>query len=69
MKKTMTIEGMMCNHCTGRVQQALSALEGVATVEMNLENKTAVVTMNQEVSDQQLTDAVTTAGYEVVSIS
>ena len=29
MTKKLTIEGMMCSHCTGRVEKALSALEGV----------------------------------------
>ena len=28
MKKTITIEGMMCQHCSGRVRDALNALEG-----------------------------------------
>ncbi len=68
MKKVMTIEGMMCTHCTGRVQQVLSALEGVSAVEMSLENKTATVTLTGEVSEQVLVDAVTNAGYQVVSV-
>ncbi|MBO5727296.1 MAG: heavy metal translocating P-type ATPase, partial [Oscillospiraceae bacterium] len=68
MKKTMIIEGMMCGHCTGRVEQALRALEGVAQVEMSLEGKSATVTMSAQLSDQVLTDTVTQAGYQVVSI-
>jgi len=68
MKKVMTIEGMMCSHCTARVQQVLSALEGVSEVEMSLEDKTATVTLSADVSEQVLTDAVTNAGYQVVSV-
>ena len=68
MTKTMIIEGMMCSHCTGRVEQALSALEGVNGVVMSLEGKSATVTMTAEVSDQVLTDTVTRAGYQVVSV-
>ncbi len=68
MTKTMKIEGMMCAHCTGRVEKALSALEGVSAVEMSLEGKSATLTLNREVDDKVLTDAVTEAGYEVVSI-
>ena len=68
MKKTMIIEGMMCGHCTGRVEQALRALEGVTQVEMSLEGKSATVTMSAQLSDQVLTDTVTQAGYQVVSI-
>jgi Cu+-exporting ATPase len=69
MKKTMIIEGMMCSHCTGRVEKALSAVEGVSAVEMNLEGKSATLTLAAPVEDAVLTAAVTDAGYEVVSIS
>ena len=68
MKKTMIIEGMMCMHCTGRVEKALAALEGVDAVEMSLEGKSATLTLSKEVADQVLTDTVTEAGYEVVSV-
>ena len=68
MKKTMIIEGMMCHHCTGRVEKALSALEGVSAVEMNLEGKSATLTLEKELDNQVLTDTVTEAGYQVVSV-
>ena len=68
MKKVMTIEGMMCGHCTGRVQKALEAIEGVREVVMSLEDKTATLQLEAEVSDEELTLAVTEAGYEVKSI-
>ncbi|MCI9338162.1 MAG: heavy metal translocating P-type ATPase [Lachnospiraceae bacterium] len=68
MTKVMTIEGMMCGHCTGRVQKALEAIEGVSAVTMSLEAKTATVEMEAEVTDQALTEAVTGAGYEVKGI-
>ncbi len=68
MTKKLTIEGMMCAHCTGRVEKALSALEGVSAVEMSLEGKSATVTLSADVSDEALTKAVTDAGYEVTGI-
>ena len=68
MKKTMIIEGMMCTHCTGRVEKALAAVDGVTAVEMSLEGKSATLTLSKAVEDQVLTDAVTQAGYEVVSV-
>ena len=68
MTKVMTIEGMMCGHCTGRVQKALEAVEGVSTVTMSLEEKTATVEMSAEVADEVLTAVVTDAGYEVKGI-
>jgi len=69
MTKTMIIEGMMCTHCTGRVEKTLSAIEGVAAVEMSLEGKSATLTLSKDVDNKVLTDAVTEAGYEVVSVS
>lgn len=68
MTKVMTIEGMMCGHCTGRVQKALEEIEGVGSVTMSLENRTATVELTSEVSDDRLTEAVTEAGYEVKEI-
>lgn len=68
MTKVMTIEGMMCGHCTGRVQKALEAVAGVSAVTMSLEDKTASVELAEEVSDKALTDAVNEAGYEVTQI-
>ncbi len=65
MKRTLVIEGMMCGHCTGRVQKALEAVEGVKEVKMSLENKTAEVEAEDGVAEQVLRDAVKEAGYEV----
>ena len=69
MTKTMIIEGMMCHHCTGRVEKTLAAIDGVSAVEMSLEGKSATLTLSKAVEDKVLTDAVTEAGYEVVSVS
>ena len=69
MTKTMIIEGMMCHHCTGRVEKTLAAIDGVAAVEMSLEGKSATLTLSKDVDSKVLTDAVTEAGYEVVSVS
>ncbi len=67
MKKNIVIEGMMCNHCTAHVQKALSALEGASEVTVDLETKTATLTVDG-ISDEELTRVITEAGYEVVKI-
>ena len=69
MTKTITITGMMCPHCSGRVQKALAAIEGVSAAEASHETGAAIVTLAGEVSDEALAAAVTEAGYEVVSIA
>lgn len=68
MTKTLTIEGMMCNHCVMHVTKALEGLTGVEKAIVDLKKKTAVVTLNGEVSDAELTDAVKEAGYEVTKL-
>ncbi len=65
MEKTMKIEGMMCAHCSGRVEKALNDLPGV-TATVNLEAGTA--TVQGKASNETLTKAVTDAGYTVTSI-
>jgi len=67
MKKVMVIEGMTCAHCQKRVEDALNKLDGVNAV-VDLANQTATLTMKTPVEDAILTEAVSTAGYEVVSI-
>ena len=69
MTKVISIEGMMCNHCTGTVQKALEAVEGVKTVTMSLEQKNATVELASDVADEVLIRAVTDAGYEVKGVT
>lgn len=68
MTKTMIIEGMMCAHCTGRVQKALEEIPGVTGVVMSLEEKSAKFEAEEQVTEDTLRAAVTDAGYEVVEI-
>lgn len=66
MKKTLTVEGMMCAHCEAHVKKALAAVEGVAEVAVDLQSKKATVTLTKDVSDKSLMDAVAEAGYTPV---
>ncbi len=69
MTKTIKINGMMCSHCTGRVQDALNGIDGVSA-EVSLDNGgTAVVTLSKDVSDDTLFKAITDAGYEVAGLA
>ena len=65
MEKTMVIKGMMCPHCSGRVEKALNDLPGItATVDL----AAGTATVQGDVSNEVLTQAITAAGYEVVEI-
>ena len=66
MTTTISIEGMMCGHCQGRVEKALKEVAGVTEVTVSLENKNAVVTGDASV--EALKQAVVDAGYEVTDV-
>lgn len=68
MKKTIYIDGMSCGHCTARVKAALEQLNGVSSVEVELEAKRAVVETDGSVADNAIRDAVDEAGYDVATI-
>lgn len=68
MKKTLTVEGMMCEHCVKHVADALRKVEGVVSADVNLKKKRAVVELGAEVPDETLISAVREAGYEVKKI-
>ena len=68
MKKTIKIDGMMCSHCTSRVEGILNEIEGVyATV--SLEDKQAEISLSRDISDNELKKIIEQAGYKVISIS
>lgn len=68
MKKIVSIDGMCCEHCAKRVANSLSAVSGVISADVKLKKKTAVLRSREPVSDEEITKAVTDAGYTVVSI-
>lgn len=68
MKYQLTIEGMMCGHCTSRVEKALSQTRGVLSVEVSLDDKRATVETKDKVKPDALKKAVETQGYNVTEI-
>ena len=68
MEKTLKIEGMMCGHCEMHTKKALEALDSVAKAEVSHKTGTVVVTLEKEVSDDALKQAVTEQGYKVTAI-
>lgn len=66
-EKIIKIEGMACGHCSARVEKALNAIDGVSAT-VDLEAKTASITLTKPVDDQVLIKAVTDAGYEAAGL-
>ena len=65
--KILTVEGMHCGHCSARVESALKELAGVSA-KVNLEKKTATVTMKKEYTDEELKKAVEEVGFTVTEV-
>lgn len=68
MTKTISIEGMMCEHCEASVKKALEALDGVAEAKVSHKEGTAVVSLSGDVADEALKSAVEAKDYKVTDI-
>lgn len=65
MEKILKIDGMSCSHCSMRVEKVLNAIDGVCAV-VDLEAKTATLTLTKDVADSVLKEAVEDAGFSVI---
>ena len=63
--KIIQIEGMQCNHCKMTVEKALSKIEGIIDVTVNLENKTATIQITKEIEDNIIKNVIEEAGFKV----
>lgn len=68
MTKTMKIEGMMCGHCEARVKKVLEALAQVDEAVVSHEAGTAVLTLNAEISNEELKKVIEDQDYKVLDI-
>ena len=66
MEKTLKIEGMMCEHCQNHVTEALSKMEGVQSVTVDLAGGTALVRTDREIPQSAFAEVITAAGYELI---
>lgn len=66
MKETIIkVEGMVCNGCENRVQNALKTIKGVENVVANHINGTVTVTSSNEVEENTLKEKIEDIGFEV----
>lgn len=67
MKKTVSISGMSCSHCSSSIEKALNSIDGIHA-EVDLEKNCAFLTLNSNVSDDLIKKTVEHAGYTVTNI-
>ena len=68
MEKKMLIEGMMCNHCKAAVEKNLAKVPGVTACVVDLEGKTATITLENDVADSVLMDVVRKLDFKPVKM-
>ena len=68
MKKTLDVEGMICEHCEARVKKALEAVDGVESASADHNAGKAVVVLTEDVDDAVLKKAVEDQDYKVTGI-
>jgi Cu+-exporting ATPase len=68
VKKVIHIDGMMCNHCVSTVTKVLNSIDGVATVDVSLENNCAYVSLKKDIEDEIFVKAISEEDFEVTSI-
>ena len=68
MTKHIHIDGMSCGHCSASVEKALRAVAGVREVSVDLAAKMATVQVDDTVTNDTLSKAVTDSGYTVIGI-
>ncbi len=66
-EKTIGVEGMMCSHCEAHVKEALEKIDGVSEAKADHEKKQVVLKLTNPVSDEEISEAVKAAGYEMIS--
>lgn len=68
IKKVITIEGMMCEHCKAKVEKSLLELNGITKVKVSLKDKTATIYSSVSIPDKDITNAINKLDYKVTSI-
>lgn len=66
MTKILKVDGMTCGHCSGRVEKALSKIDGVNSVKVELSTKEVTIDMSKQIDEQTFVEAINEAGYEVI---
>ncbi len=68
MKKYVYIDGMCCDKCAKRAENAIAACKNVVNCDVKLKKNMAVVRSREPVSDDEIREAVDRAGFAVTNI-
>jgi copper chaperone len=63
---TIKVHGMMCHHCSRRVEEAIKSIKGVEEVKLNLEDGTVIISGDFDID--KVEDAIINEGYEMTQL-
>ncbi len=66
MEKVIKVEGMACNACENRVQNALKEMNGVEEVKASHENGTVTIKGNDNMNIEEISSRIEDLGYDVI---
>jgi copper chaperone len=66
MASILKVKGMSCQHCVMSVTKALSQLDGIKNVQVDLAKGEVRFDNSKEVSSNRIEKAIKDAGYEVI---
>ncbi len=62
-KKTVHIPSISCGHCVMTVKREVSELEGITSIEGDVESKTVTIKWDSSATWEKITDTLKDAGY------
>jgi copper chaperone CopZ len=63
---TIKVKGMMCQHCSRRVEEAIKSISGVEDVKLNLADGTVIISGDFDID--KVEDAIINEGYEMIQL-
>ena len=61
----ISVDGMHCNHCKAKVENALKSIKGVKKFEVSLENASAAVAyVAKKITPEEIASAISQSGFE-----
>lgn len=62
---TLSVPDISCGHCKTSIEGAVSELNGVDTVEVNIDKRTVDIAFGESLATETIIDAIESQGYDV----
>ena len=69
MKKEFLVDGMHCENCANRIKKVLSSFAEIKDIDVNLDTKKVIITLNKEIDDNTIKNKIEDLGFEVKAIN